>query len=127
MFHVLLFAFFAFFQVPPCSSWGVPVMSTQLEHLANDSNLSENSFVETCLLFFIFYLSPYKILILTYVIQMLSKSLLYEVCCHALTSPKGIVSCDHYLIFVKDKGVLLHPLEDTLSILKTCEVYSILK
>ena len=39
-----------------------------------------------------------------------------------MISPKGIVSCGHYLILAKDQGGLLYLSGDVLKILKTCEV-----
>ena len=55
---------------------------------------------------------------------MFPKSLSYETWYNALISPKGIVSRDHHLTFVKEQNGLLHPLEDVLKISKPLKWYS---
>ena len=68
--------------------------------------------------------SPHKGAILTYIggfiIQKLSKNVSCKICYTAMVSHRP--SKDHELICIKDHGGSVHPSEDVLKILKTCEM-----
>ena len=88
----------------------------------SSKGVKDNCIEDLAVIPYLSSLSPYKSPILAYIggyiIRKISTGLSCETCYHghAMISTNGVVSFDHYLIFVKDRGGLLYPSEGVLKI-----------